>query len=131
MATDDLEGRLDNGRQMFREVTGMEPPVGSPAFEASMLPHVFGEIWTRPGLSRKERRWISLTCAATSGLLPPVEAHLRGALTSGDITLDELNEWVLQIAQYAGWPTAAMLETTLRKVGRETEAAVRNEASSS
>jgi 4-carboxymuconolactone decarboxylase len=118
MATDDLEQRLETGRRVFREVTGMEPPVGSPAFDSSMLPHVFGEVWTRPGLSRKERRWISLTCAATSGSLLPVEAHMRGALTSGDITLDELNEWVLQLAQYVGWPTAAMLATTLRKFER-------------
>jgi 4-carboxymuconolactone decarboxylase len=123
MATDDLEQRLDDGRRLFREVTGMEPPVGSTAFDASMLPHVFGEIWSRPGLTRKERRWISLTCAATSGLLPPVETHMRGALTSGDITLDELNEWVLQLAQYVGWPTAAMLDTTLRKIERESERA--------
>jgi 4-carboxymuconolactone decarboxylase len=123
MATDDLEQRVQNGRRVFREVTGMEPPVGSTAFDASMLPHVFGEIWSRPGLTRKERRWISLTCAATSGLLPPVETHMRGALTSGDITLDELNEWVLQLAQYVGWPTAAMLDTTLRKIERESQRA--------
>ncbi len=97
----------------------MEPPVGSPAFEASMFPHVFGEIWIRPGLTRKERRWISLTCAATSGTTLAVEAHIRGALTSGDITLDELNEWVLQMAQYAGWPTAAVVETTVRKIAHE------------
>jgi 4-carboxymuconolactone decarboxylase len=119
MATEESEERLETGKRVFREVTGLEPPVGSPAFEASMLPHVFGEVWTRPGLTRKERRWISLTCAATSGAIPPVEAHLRGALTSGDITLEELNEWVLQMAQYAGWPTAAVLETTVRKIARE------------
>jgi 4-carboxymuconolactone decarboxylase len=129
MATDDLERRLEDGRRVFKEVTGMEPPVGSPAFEASMLPHVFAEIWTRPGLTRKERRWISLTCAASSGSLLPVEAHMRGALTSGDITLDELNEWVLQLAQYVGWPTAAMLDTTVRKVERESEPAARQSES--
>ena len=108
----------------------MEPPAGSPAFDSSMLPHVFGEIWTRPGLTRKERRWISLTCAASSGSVLPVEAHLRGALSSGDITLGELNEWVLQIAQYLGWPTAAVLDTTLRKVARESAPAVDDGASS-
>ncbi len=119
MATEESQQRLETGKRVFREVTGLEPPVGSPAFEASMLPHVFGEIWTRPGLTRKERRWISLTCAATSGTLLPVEAHVRGALKSGDITLDELNEWVLQMAQYAGWPTGAVLDTTVRKIALE------------
>jgi 4-carboxymuconolactone decarboxylase len=119
MATDESEQRLETGKRVFREVTGLEPPMGSPAFEASMLPHVFGEIWTRPGLTRKERRWISLTCAATSGAALPIEAHVRGALKSGDITLDELNEWVLQMAQYVGWPTGAVLETSVRKVAGE------------
>ena len=54
---------------------------------------------------------------------------MRSALTSGDITLDELNEWVLQLAQYVGWPTGAMLETTLRKIERESERAAGREAS--
>jgi 4-carboxymuconolactone decarboxylase len=119
MATTESEQRLETGKRVFQEVTGMEPPLGSLAFEASMLPHVFGEIWTRPGLTRKERRWISLTCAGASGAVAPIEAHVRGALNSGDITLDELNEWVLQMAQYVGWPTGAVLETTVRKVARE------------
>jgi 4-carboxymuconolactone decarboxylase len=116
MPTEESEQRLETGRRVFRDVTGMEPPVGLPAFDASMFPHVFGEIWTRPGLTRKERRWISLTCAATSGAVPAIEAHIRGALTSGDITLDELNEWVLQMAQYAGWPTGAVLATSIRRI---------------
>jgi len=119
MASSESEQRLETGKRLFREVTGLDPPVGSPTFEASMLPHVFGEIWTRPGLTRKERRWISLTCAAASGAVIAIEAHVRGALNSGDITLDELSEWVLQMAQYAGWPTAAVLETTVRKVASE------------
>jgi 4-carboxymuconolactone decarboxylase len=119
MATEESEQRVETGKRVFREVTGLEPPVGSPAFEASMFPHVFGEVWTRRGLTRKERRWISLTCAATSGVVVAIETHVRGALTSGDITLDEMNEWVIQMAQYAGWPTGAGLVTTVRKVAGE------------
>lgn len=117
---DDLDRRTENGRRVFREVTGLDPPTyDSPATSASMLPHVFGEIWERPGLTRQERRWISLTCAALSGAPMAIEAHIRGALVSGDITVDELREWVLPVALYAGWPTASAIEGAVQSIGAE------------
>jgi 4-carboxymuconolactone decarboxylase len=80
---------------------------------------VFGDIWTRPGLTHKEPRWISLSLAAASGQVTAYRSYLRAALTSGDISRDEMDEWLAQFAPYAGWPTAAGVYTELRRLDAE------------
>jgi alkylhydroperoxidase/carboxymuconolactone decarboxylase family protein YurZ len=42
--------------------------------------------------------------------------HLGAALGSGDFTLEELQEWVLHLAHYAGWPLATTAHTALVEV---------------
>jgi len=104
------EERRALGSRMFEEVNRFPvPPEMDPITEAT-IDHVFAEIWTRPGLSRKERRWIALSCAGASGSLIAMQAHASSALESGDITIEELREFVLQFAVYQGFPKA----TTLR-----------------
>ncbi len=69
--------------------------------------HLFAQIWTRPGLSVRDRRLISLTAAAYAGSHEGYASHLRGALDHGDLSTDELWEWLLHFTQYAGYPKAA------------------------
>ena len=38
------------------------------------------------------------------------------ALSSGDLTADELHEWVLHVSFYAGWPAGANAYAALREV---------------
>lgn len=110
--------RRARGLEKMEEVVGyaMDPP---DLFTSLTVDAVFGDIWTRPGLTRKERRWISLTLAAASGQPTAYVSHLRGALTSGDISRTEIDEWLAQFAHYAGWPTAAGVYTELRKLDAE------------
>lgn len=105
MANDDRRAR---GKRLFREVTQLDDPIepGDP-FLAFTIDEVFGDVWSRPGLTRKERRLISITAAATSSMSDETSFHLRGALASGDLTPAELLEAVIQIAHYSGWPKAA------------------------
>jgi 4-carboxymuconolactone decarboxylase len=44
---------------------------------------------------------------------------LRAALRTGDITLDELREFVLHLAVYAGWPTASEASSLVTEVADE------------
>ena len=101
--------RRDDGRAMFETVTGMQPPEPSSPFLEMTVDFVFGEIWTRPGLTRKERRWIALTAAAANGQAEITQVHVRSALASGDISAEELREFVLHFATYQGWPKGAIL----------------------
>jgi 4-carboxymuconolactone decarboxylase len=106
--------RRARGEATYREVMGQEPPPPLDPFTAQgVLDTVFSELWTRPGLTRKERRLISLACVGASASPGAIEAHLRGALDSGDVTLEEMQEFILHFAFYAGWPRAAAFETAL------------------
>jgi len=69
--------------------------------------HLFAQIWTRPGLTLRDRRLIALTAAAYAGSHEGFASHLSGALDNGDLSSDELWEWLLQFTQYAGYPKAA------------------------
>jgi 4-carboxymuconolactone decarboxylase len=106
--------RWARGAEMFTEVTGMPAPDRGDDYLADIVvDQVFAEIWTRPGLTRKERRWIAITCACMSGAPFAMEVHLGNALRSGDITVDELREFVVQFAVYAGHPMATAVRAAL------------------
>ena len=67
---------------------------------------LFGDVWERPGLSKRDRSLITvamLTALYRSGQLP---GHINRALDNG-VTKEELGEVITHLAFYAGWPTAA------------------------
>jgi 4-carboxymuconolactone decarboxylase len=73
---------------------------------------IFGEIWERPGLSKRDR---SLITVATLLGLGSDEMHVRGhlarALQNG-VSKEEISELLTHLAFYVGWPavmTAALL----------------------
>ncbi len=110
------------GRAVMNEVCGIDIEPDDPWLKISQE-HIFGELWSRPGLSRKERRWISLTLAAACSQQAGYKAHLRGALESGDITEAELWEWLVHFSHYAGWPSSANVWGDLRELIEERAAA--------
>ena len=106
MTEHETPDRREVGRRKFIEVNGFPPPDAMLPITEITVDHVFGEIWTRPGLTRKERRWISITSVASAGADAALEIHVFAALQSGDITLDELREAVAHFAVYQGFPKA-------------------------
>ena len=53
-----------------REVRGGQPVPAPPAdspYRGAVVEWVFGDLWYRPGISRRDRRLVSITCAALSG----------------------------------------------------------------
>jgi 4-carboxymuconolactone decarboxylase len=77
---------------------------------------VFGDLWTREGLTTKERRLISMTCVCAAAVPNAIEEHLRSALVSGDVTISEMHEFLLHFAYYAGWPKASLAYHTLNRL---------------
>jgi 4-carboxymuconolactone decarboxylase len=67
--------------------------------------HVLGNLWSRPQLSRRDRSLIVVTFLATIGSTEELRSHVRGALNHG-LKRSEIEEIVLQVAGYAGYPMA-------------------------
>src|SRR5262249_58012199 len=66
------------GAVVFDEVMTFPPPEPDiPYSEVGVRGFVFGEMWDRPGLTRKERRFLQLrcVCAAADGPPPPAGRH--------------------------------------------------------
>jgi 4-carboxymuconolactone decarboxylase len=76
-------------------------------FAHGLVDFVFGEVWSRPRLSRRNRRFVTLACVAAADAVAPLEQHVYAALNSGDLTITEMRETVLHFAVYAGWPKAS------------------------
>ena len=64
---------------------------------------LFGDVWERPGLSKRDRSLI--TCAALVALnrTEQLKGHLERALNNG-VTPDEISELITHLAFYGGWP---------------------------
>jgi 4-carboxymuconolactone decarboxylase len=72
-----------------------------------------GRIWQRPGLTRRERRLITVACVSIDDSPMPLQSHVRSALESGDLTKAEMDEVVLQLAAYYGFAKADALSATV------------------
>jgi 4-carboxymuconolactone decarboxylase len=66
---------------------------------------VFGDIWERPGLSKRDRSLITVSTLVALNRTEQLPFHLRRALENG-VTKDEIVELFTHLAFYAGWPPA-------------------------
>ena len=74
-------------------------------FQSFITRYAWGEIWSRPGLSRAERSMITLTALAVLRQDEELAMHLRAALRNG-LSPEQIKEVLLQVAVYAGVPAA-------------------------
>ena len=65
----------------------------------------WGGVWSRDGLSLKQRSLSNLAMLSVLNRPHELEIHLRGALHNG-CSVDEIRETLLQVAIYAGFPAA-------------------------
>lgn len=70
-----------------------------------LFEHCFAAVWARPGLERTTRSTITIAVLTALGRGEELKTHIRMGLTNG-LTRDELTEIFLQVAIYAGAPTA-------------------------
>jgi 4-carboxymuconolactone decarboxylase len=66
---------------------------------------LFGEAWTRPALSARDRNLITVAALTTGGNAEQLTFHLQYAKDNG-VTEEELIEANTHLAFYAGWPKA-------------------------
>src|SRR5271170_7403058 len=66
---------------------------------------LFGDVWERPGLSKRDRSLITVAVLTALGRGEQLRGHLARALGNG-VTKDEIGELITHLAFYSGWPTA-------------------------
>jgi len=66
---------------------------------------VYGDVWERPGLSKRDRSLITCATLIALGREKQLVGHLQRALDNG-LTKNELSEVITHLAFYAGWPAA-------------------------
>jgi 4-carboxymuconolactone decarboxylase len=66
---------------------------------------LFGDVWERPGLSKRDRSLITVATLVALNRSQQLEGHLGRALDNG-VTQDEIVELITHLAFYSGWPTA-------------------------
>jgi 4-carboxymuconolactone decarboxylase len=127
MTMDDAE-RARQGMTVRRAVLGDEHVDRAVAtttsftepFQDFITRYAWGDIWSRPGLSRAERSMITLAMLAALQHENELAMHVRAALRNG-LSPEQIQEILLQVAVYAGVPAAnrafAVAQRVLSEVG--------------
>lgn len=92
-----------------------KPPTANPARDAvrSFVPKlidltekvVYGDVWERPGLSKRDRSLITCAALVAMNRTEQLKGHVARAIDNG-VTKDEIVEVITHMAFYSGWPTA-------------------------
>jgi 4-carboxymuconolactone decarboxylase len=104
------------GLDMMREVYGWEMPDLPGEFFAQTVDHLFAEIWTRPGLTLRDRRLLLLGAIAAQGLDDIAAIQVKAALRNEELDAEQLREAVVFLTHYVGWPLGSKLSMTVDKV---------------
>ncbi|MBW8882935.1 MAG: carboxymuconolactone decarboxylase family protein [Asticcacaulis sp.] len=107
-----LAQRHEQGLKRLNEVDGQagEEVIAAlgdiaPQLADYIVGFAFGEVYSRPGLSLREREIATLGALTALGALPQLKVHIRAALNVG-LTRDEIIEVLVQMGIYAGFPAA-------------------------
>ena len=66
---------------------------------------LFGDVWERPQLSKRDRSLITVAALTALYRSDQLKGHIERALANG-VTKEEIGEIITHMAFYSGWPTA-------------------------
>lgn len=87
-------------------------------FQQFITHYAWGEIWSRPGLSKHDRSLITLSMLVALNRKAELKMHLKAAFNNG-VTVLEIKEVILQSALYCGLPAANEAIHTAEEVFKE------------
>lgn len=93
LGADYVDAAIQNADDFNRDLQGL------------VTEYAWGEIWSRPGLARRDRSLLNLAMLTALNRPHELKLHIRGALANG-VTKDEIKEVFLQTAIYCGAPAA-------------------------
>jgi 4-carboxymuconolactone decarboxylase len=76
---------------------------------------LFGDVWARPGLSRRDRSLVTVSALIALNRPDQLRSHVALARDNG-VTQQELVEALTQLAFYTGWPNAVTAVGVVRDV---------------
>ncbi|MGB0100543.1 MAG: carboxymuconolactone decarboxylase family protein [Nocardioides sp.] len=124
---EDLPDPRRTGLEKMEEVYGFEMTDGTGDFFGYTADHLFADIWTRPGLTDRDRRLLLIGLLAGTGGHDVLTIQIPAAYRNGELTAEQLREIVIFLCHYAGWPHGARLnqvvEETIANAAREGESA--------
>lgn len=112
--TDDSHSRYEPGLRVRREVMGDEfvdkaltrtRGTESEAVQTAITDLVWGGVWTRPGLERRDRSLLNIGLLTALRAHEELAGHVRGALRNG-LSRTEITEAVIHTSGYCGAPAA-------------------------
>lgn len=103
-----------------------KPPVNARDAVRSTVPKmievteevIYGDIWERPGLNKRDRSLIVLATLISMYRPEQLRGHLARALDNG-VTKDEIAEVITHLAFYAGWPSSMTAARIAKEVYEE------------
>jgi 4-carboxymuconolactone decarboxylase len=93
----------------------------SPELTQFVVEHGFADMYTNEALDQKSRKIATLASLITSASLPQFEWHTRGALESKLLTAAEVEQLIIQMTIYIGYPAAYNAMGVAKKVFEEFE----------
>ena len=100
------------GRELMARVYGWDEAPDVPGdFFGMTAEHLFADVWTRDGLSIRDRRLMLFGLLVALGENTVIDVQIEAALKNGEMSPDELREVVIFLTHYAGWPRGATLNT--------------------
>ena len=81
---------------------------------------VYGDVWERPGLSKRDRSLITCAALVAMNRTEQLRGHVARAIDNG-VTKDEIVEVITHMAFYSGWPTAMSAAGVAKSVLEEGE----------
>ena len=111
------DSQRDKGIEMINTVycgdLPQPPPEGQDKFFDFMLEGVFGKLWADSTLSLRDRRLVLLGAIAAQGEDMTWTIQARSAMKRGELNQKELEEIVIFLTQYVGYPRASKMRMAL------------------
>lgn len=104
------------GLEKMNQVYAWEMPDVPGEFFALTVDHLFGTIWTREGLSMRDRRMMLIAVLTTLNQEELLEVQVNAILQNGEMTREELREMAIFLTHYVGFPLGSKLDGVIKRV---------------
>ena len=104
------------GLAKMKEVYGWDMPDLPGDYFALTADHLFADIWSRPGLSMRDKRIMTLSVVTALGLRDLAEIQVNAALHNEEMTAEELREMAVFITHYVGFPLGSTFNSVVEGV---------------